>query len=282
MRQLISQKANKASISQGCQAFGISRSGFYKAKQQQSKTTACSPKEMMARALFEASGRTYGSRRLSQALTKEGLSIGRHATRSLMKAHQLQVSWKRKYTHTTDSKHSLPVADNVLDRQFRPQQPNRAWGCDITYVRTAAGWLYLSVVIDLYSRKVVGWAMDSSMPAGLVCQALQLAIVSRQPLPGLLVHSDRGSQYASLEHLSLLRHYGLVASMSRKGNCWDNAVTERFFLSLKMERVWHRRYANHAEAKQDIADYIVNFYNSRRLHSTLGYLSPAEFEAALI
>ena len=198
-----------------------------------------------------------------------------------MKAGGLRAKWRRKYIHTTNSRHELPIAPNVLNRDFAPAAPNRAWVSDVTYIRTRAGWLYLAAVMDLYSRKIVGWAMASEMPAQLVCTALRMAISSRQPQPGLIVHSDRGCQYASAEHAMLLNAHGLVASMSRKGNCWDNAVMERFFLNLKMERVWHRDYANHAEARRDVADYIVCFYNSIRLHSTLRYCSPMDYEARI-
>ena len=197
---------------------------------------------------------------------------------SLMRAHQLRSIWRRKFIHTTDSKHTMPVAANVLDRQFTKALPNQAWVSDITYIRTRSGWLYLAAVLDLHSRKIVGWAMAPQMPATLVCAALQMAIAQRNPEPGLVVHSDRGTQYASSLHQALLAHHGLIGSMSRKGNCWDNAVMERFFLNLKMERVWQKDYANHAEAITDIADYIVNFYNAVRLHSTLGNLSPIAFE----
>ncbi len=214
---------------------------------------------MHAQAVFLASGRTYGSRRLSAALRAQGHDVGRHRCRTLMKACGLKACWRRKFAHTTDSKHHLPVAENVLNRQFEPEAPNTAWVCDVTYIRTDSGWLYLAAVLDLYSRRIVGWSMAPTMPAQLVCDALSMAISVRQPAPGLLVHSDRGSQYASAEHRQLLENHGLVLSMSRKGNCWDNAVMERFFLNLKMERVWQTRYANHTEAKQDITDYIVNF-----------------------
>jgi len=166
----------------------------------------------------------------------------------------------------------------VLARRFNPSDPNQAWVSDITYIRTRNGWLYLAVVLDLYARKIVGWAMAPTLHAELVCTALQLAIAQRQPAPGLIVHSDRGSQYASALHQALLARHGLVGSMSRKGNCWDNAVMERFFLSLKTERVWQRDYANHNEATTDIASYIVGFYNSVRLHSKLGNLPPNAFE----
>ena len=197
-----------------------------------------------------------------------------------MRQLKLRARWSRKFRHTTDSKYSLPVADNVLDRQFNPVQANQARVCDITYIRTGSCWLYLAAVLDLYSRKIVGWALAPSMPAELVCSALQMAVTLRQPTPGLLVHSDRGSQYASAAHQQLLADNKLVASMSRKGNCWDNAVMERFFLNLKMERVWRRSYASHCEARADIADYIVNFYNTQRLHSALGYPSPIAYEQA--
>ena len=195
-----------------------------------------------------------------------------------MREAALRPVWKRKFVHTTDSKHALPVADNVLDRQFDATAPNRAWVSDITYVRTGQGWLYLAAVMDLFSRKIVGWAMAPAMPTKLVASALHMALQQRRPPSGLLLHSDRGSQYASQDYQALLNQHDIVCSMSRKGNCWDNAVMERFFLNLKMERVWQRDYANHGEAQRDIADYIVSFYNCTRLHSTLGYLPPAAYE----
>ena len=173
---------------------------------------------------------------------------------------------------------ALPISPKVLDRQFKPTQPNQAWVADITYIRTRSGWLYLAVVLDLFARKVVGWAMAPDMQAGLVCRALQLALVQRRPASGLIVHTDRGSQYAGAVHQALLAKHGLVGSMSRKGNCWDNAVMERFFLNLKMERVWQRDYANHAEATGDISDYMVSFYNNVRLHSKRGNLPPNAVE----
>ena len=195
-----------------------------------------------------------------------------------MRIHGLRPVWRRKFAHTTDSKHTMAVADNVLNRQFEQILPNQAWVCDITDIRARSGWLCLAAALDLHSRKIVGWAMSPAMPAGLVCAALQMAIVQRSPAPGLIVHSDQGTQYASAEHKALLAKHGLVGSMSRKGNCWDNAVMERFFLNLKMERVWQKDYANHAEAINDIADYMVGFYNNIRLHSTLANMSPTAFE----
>ncbi len=219
--------AKKASVSQCCKVFGVSRSGLYAARQRQRSAKQLSVLDVQATAAFEASGQSYGSRRLSAALKAQGLAVGRHKARGLMRRNGLRARWRRKFTHTTDSRHSLPVAANVLNRQFTPQAPNRAWVCDITYVRTRSGWLYLAAVLDLFSRKVVGWAMASSMPAQLVCSALSMAITSRCPPAGLLVHSDRGSQYASAQHSALLARHGLIGSMSGKGNCWDNAVSWR-------------------------------------------------------
>ena len=271
----------KVAVSQACQVLGVSRSGYYAnvaaLKQRLTAPLVCSA-SVHLKAAFAASHKVYGSRRLTTAMAERGQAMGRHRVRTLMQLNGLRPVWRRKFVHTTDSRHGLAVSANVLGRKFEQTLPNQAWVCDITYIRTRSGWLYLAAVLDLNSRKIVGWAMATAMPAALVCAALQMAIVQRNPAPGLIVHSDRGTQYASAEHQALLTRHGLVGSMSRKGNCWDNAVMERFFLNLKMERVWQKDYANHAEAINDIADYIVGFYNSTRLHSTLGNLSPNAFE----
>jgi putative transposase len=198
-----------------------------------------------------------------------------------MRRASLKPVWKRKFVHTTDSEYALPVAPNVLARQFNPEAPNLAYVSDITYVRTGAGWLYLAIVIDLFSRRVVGWAMAPSMPATLVCDALRMGVQARRPAAGLVVHSDRASQYASDQYQAMLAEHGFVCSVSRKGNCWDNAVVERFFLNLKMERVWQRNYANHAEAKFDVANYIAGFYSCERLHSVLGNLTPSVYDRTM-
>jgi putative transposase len=276
--RLIAQEQQKAHTTRLCRLFGVSRSGYYAARRRLLQPTKACPVVASLKALFMASGRTYGSRRLQAALKTQGIQHGRYRVRQLMKKHQLRPTWKRKFVHTTDSKHDLPIAANILNRQFNPEAANRAWAADITYIRTRRGWLYLAAVMDLYSRKIVGWSMAPNMPAELVCSALQMAIAQRQPTAGLIVHSDRGSQYASAAHRAVLAQHGLVMSMSRKGNCWDNAVMERFFLNLKMERVWQRDYANHSEAMTDIADYIVGFYNNVRLHSSLSYQPPTAFE----
>ena len=277
--QLVEQLHKKAvTVERLCRVLGVSRSGYYGARQRAKLAPKACLVSTQLKAEFAASGRVYGGRRLGAVLRAQGLYIGRHRVRRLMRENRLRALWRRKFVHTTDSGHALPVSANVLARRFNPSGPNQAWVSDITYIRTRSGWLYLAVVLDLYARKVVGWAMAPTMHAELVCAALQLAIAQRQPAPGLIVHSDRGSQYASALHQALLARHGLVGSMSRKGNCWDNAVMERFFLSLKTERVWQRDYANHAEAVTDIADYIVAFYNSVRLHSKLGNLPPNAFE----
>jgi transposase InsO family protein len=277
--ELVRQLQEKAvPVDQTCRLLEVSRSGYYAARRRRQVQPAVCEASVQLKAAFVASGRVYGSRRLRTAMAARGVAIGIYRLRRLMRQHGLRSAWKRKFVHTTDSKHALPISPNVLDRPFNPTQPNQAWVTDITYIRTRSGWLYLAVVLDLFARKVVGWAMAPDMQATLVCRALQLAIAQRRPAPGLIVHSDRGSQYASAAHQALLAQHGLVGSMSRKGNCWDNAVMERFFLNLKMERVWQRDYANHAEAMSDIADYIISFYNSVRLHSKPGNLPPNAFE----
>jgi transposase InsO family protein len=182
---------------------------------------------------------------------------------------------------TTDSKHQLPVAKNVLNRAFTPQDPNQVWGADITYLWTQEGWVYLAVVIDLYSRRVVGWAMDRRMKKALAVPALMMAVNLRQPPSGLIHHSDRGSQVASHAYQKLLRQHGMIPSMSRKGNCWDNAPVERFFSSLKGEWTGDRLYRTRQEAIADVREYVAVYYNSQRLHSTLGYKTPLDYEKNL-
>jgi putative transposase len=281
MHRCIDQLREKAKVVSVCRVLGVSRSGYYAARARAQQRPRPCPAAARLQAAFTASGRSYGSRRLQVALRTQGVTVGRHRVRTLMRQQGLRPVWKRAFVVTTDSAHTLPVAPNILDRQFQPAACNRAWAGDITYIPTRSGWLYLAVVLDLFSRKVVGWAMASRMQSDLVCSALRMAIGQRQPPAGLIVHTDQGSQYASAAHRSLLERHRLQASMSRRGNCWDNAVAERFFLNLKTERVWQRDYANHGEATRDIADYIVGFYNTVRIHSTLGYLPPTAYERTM-
>ncbi len=196
-----------------------------------------------------------------------------------MKKHGIRAKTKRKFRLTTDSKHTLPIAPNLLERNFSPEKPNQTWASDITYVWTREGWLFLAVIVDLFSRQVVGWSLDKTMTKELVCSALRQAHLRRQPGLGLVFHSDRGSQYCSKEFRNQLTQYQMLQSQSRRANCWDNACVESFFGTLKRELIYHRHYATRQEATQDIFEYIEVFYNRLRRHSTLGYHSPAEFEA---
>jgi transposase InsO family protein len=195
-----------------------------------------------------------------------------------MKLADVAAKQKKKFKVTTDSKHNLPVAPNLLNRQFEVKEPDKVYVSDITYIWTHEGWLYLAVVIDLFSRQVVGWSMNKRMTSKLIMDALQMAIWRRSPSLGLVFHSDRGSQYCSNNFQKMLKTHGMVSSMSRKGNCWDNAVAESFFGSLKTERIFFANYSTRENARRDVVDYIEMFYNSNRRHSYLGYVSPKEFE----
>ncbi len=264
-----------------CKVMGVSRSGFYRYIKTMENPTFDVDRELAADAktVFKGSGGTYGSRRMSRALRALGHSVGRHQARTLMRKLGLRALPTKRFKVTTDSKHSQPVAPNILGRKFDVKAPDRAWAGDITYLWTQAGWIYLAVIIDLYSRKVVGWSINRRMTTDLVTDALTMAVWRRKPPPGLIHHTDRGSQYASDAYQRELKKFGMICSMSRKGDCWDNAVVERFFRSLKSERTNHRSYLTRDEVKRDVIDYIEMFYNSRRLHSYLDYMSPNEFES---
>ena len=225
---------------------------------------------------------SYGSRRMKKALNALGFPVSRNKARQLMREADVQVRHRKKYKVTTDSNHRQPVFENLLSRQFDVPNPDQVYASDVTYIWTREGWLYLAVVIDLFSRKVVGWSMSTRMKAQLVCDALRMAVWRRRPQAGLIHHSDRGSQYASKPFRQLLKAHGFRGSMSRKGDCWDNAVVESFFGSLKQERVQWQSYQTRYEAQQDILSYISMFYNNYRLHSYLGYVSPNEYEKQLV
>lgn len=227
--------------------------------------------------LFEKSRQTYGSRRLTKGLKAAGYDIGRFKVRRLMEQLKLEVRYPKRFRVTTDSNHSLALAPNILNRRFNPTAPNQVWTTDISYVWTLEGWMYVAVVIDLYSRQVVGWAINEHMKTSLCINALQMAYWRKKPARGLMHHSDRGSQYASYSYREQLKNMGMIQSMSRKGNCWDNSPTERFFRSLKSEHLNYERFNSKAKAKLSIVDYIA-FYNGQRMHSTLGYKSPVVFE----
>ncbi len=263
-----------------CRALQVSTAGYYAWAVRPESERACRNRALAARirTLHEQSRRTYGSPLITHDLHESGQRVSENRVARLMRLDGIRAKTVKKWRATTDSRHKLPVAPNTLNRQFAVSAPNRVWAGDITYVWTEEGWLYLAVVLDLYSRAVIGWAMLSRLTVDLVQNALTMALWRRKPKPGLLHHSDRGVQYASGDYQGLLTSAGITCSMSRKGNCWDNSCVESFFGTLKKELVHDRRYATREEAKQDIFEWIEVFYNRQRRHSTLGYRSPAEFE----
>ena len=228
--------------------------------------------------IYSESRKTYGSPRIHRKLGKQGIHCGKKRVERLMREAGIQAIQKRKFRVTTDSNHNLPVAENILNRNFDAGATNMLWSTDITYVNTNEGWLYLATVMDLYSRKIVGYSLQPYITRELVIEAMNMAIANRRPGRGLIAHSDRGSQYASSDCQKLLQQYGFICSMGRKGNCWDNSPMESFFKTLKVELVYHRHYKRRSDAKLEIFEYIEVFYNRLRLHSALGYESPADFE----
>jgi transposase InsO family protein len=280
----IKQSLGRYPVRVCCDVLGVSRSGYYDAR-----SRPISPRRQRraalaaeVRAAHEASRGLYGSPRVYQVLKAREVEVSENTVAKIMHEEGVCAAKKAAFVPgTTDSAHDKPIAENRLDRDFTAQAPDRKWVADITYIPTAAGWLYLAVMLDLCSRKVVGWAMADHLRAGLVIDALAMAIHRRRPAAGLLHHSDRGVQYACEDYRGLLEASGIVVSMSGKGNCWDNAVMESFFATLKKELIHHAEYADHEEAKRSIFEYIEVFYNRQRLHSTLGYRSPEAFEADL-
>ena len=238
----------------------------------------------LIQSIFKAGREAYGQRRIKEALTKKyGIIVSKRRIGNIMKSLNLVPKMKKKFkVNTTDSNHNLPIAPNILDRNFYSGLADTKYVGDITYIHTAEGWLYLATVIDLFSRKVVGWSMDDNMRVSLVNDALEMAIQRRRPPSGLIWHTDRGSQYASYAHKDLLQEHGIVQSMSRKGNCWDNAVAESFFHSLKTEFTNHEIFETRAKANEMIFEYIEVFYNRQRMHSSNNYLSPAEYEEKML
>jgi transposase InsO family protein len=264
-----------------CAVMRVSRSGFYDYLDRYNPDNNNRPEEAELRSrikeIFDQSRASYGSRRIVKELDNDGRKIGRYKVRRIMRQMGLKAKTPKRFKLTTNSRHSFAVAPNVLDRNFDVDTPNKVWTADISYVWTFEGWLYLAIIMDLHSRQIVGWAMDKRMKKDLALNALSMAYWQRKPDKKLLHHSDRGSQYACHEYRKQLETYGMTASMSRKGNCWDNAPTERFFRSLKSERLTACRFVTRNDARNEILDYIT-YYNSIRLHSTLGYLSPMEYE----
>lgn len=270
-----------------CRVVAVSPAGFYAWRRRSPSARAIADETLMARVriVHQESDETYGAPRVHRELRGEGLRVGRKRVARLMRAASLVGRRRTRWVRTTDSTHDEPIAPDRLERRFDVngiRERDRVWVSDLTYVATREGWLYLAVILDLASRRVVGWAMRDTLHGALALGALRMALAARRPAAGLVHHSDRGAQYASGDYRALLAAHGIQASMSRKGDCWDNAVAESFFATLKVELVDRHRWPTRAAARQAIFRYIETWYNPRRRHSTLGYLSPAQYEAQLI
>ena len=263
-----------------CQVLGVSPQGYYAWRRRPASAQQQRRDALLAQicAVHAEVKQRYGSPRMHKELQAKGVACCVNTVAKLMHDHEIRAKTARKFRHTTDSNHALPVANNVLDRQFEASGPNEKWVADITYIPTREGWLYLAVVEDLYARRVVGWSMADHLQSRLVVDALEMAVQRRLPEEGLLSHSDRGSQYASAQYQRLLAKHGIECSMSGVGQCWDNAPMESFFATLKKELVHHEDYQTRAEARRSIVEYIEVFYNAKRRHSSLGYVSPVAYE----
>jgi transposase InsO family protein len=279
--QFIAKNQCQYPVGRACALLGVSRSGYYAWKRRKPSQREHENQALIGHIhrIHKKSRRTYGSPRVWAQLKKEGYFYNRKTIARLMRQEGLKGLRKYRRAVTTDSKHHFPVAPNLLNREFQAESPNQKWVADITYIPTDEGWLYLAGVLDLYSRKVVGWEMSNRIDAALVEKALRMALYRRQPDFGLLHHSDRGSQYASHQIRDILKANRVQISMSGKGDCYDNAVMESFFGTLKNEWVHYQKYKTRSFARTDIFGYIEGFYNTVRLHSSLGYLSPNEYEA---
>ena len=279
----IQQHAEEWPVSVMCEILGVSTQGYYAWRTRPDSAQQLRREALLVeiRAVHAETKQRYGSPRIHAEL-RQGRDVACcvNTVAKLMRDDGVRAKSARKFRNTTDSNHSLPVAENILDRQFEAQNPNERWVADITYIPTREGWLYLAAVEDLYSRMVVGWSMADNLESRIVVDALQMAVTQRFPGEGLLAHSDRGSQYASDHYQRLLGRHGIECSMSGVGQCWDNAPMESFFASLKKELIHHEDYQTRSEAKASIFEYIETFYNPKRRHSSLGYLSPADFEKA--
>ncbi len=280
--EFIAAHRDEFPISRMCQVLAVSRSGYYAwcARPISAREMANEALLVKIKDLFDQHKGRYGSPRIHRALRREGERCSHKRVARLMRQQGMRARRKRSYKRTTQSNHTLPVAANILKQDFSTTAPNQKWCGDISYVATAEGWLYLAVIIDLYARRVVGWAMGPSLNRTLALAALQMGLQRRRPTVGLLHHSDRGSQYASHDYQALLDAHQLQVSMSRTGNCYDNAMMESFFATLKVECVADQVFASRAEAKMVLFEYIEVYYNRQRLHSSLGYLTPVEYEQA--
>ncbi len=264
-----------------CRILEVSRSGYYEWRHREDSERSRSNRllQVLIRSTFVMSDETYGAIRVHQNIQAQGHTCGKNRIARLMRLDGLKsVHRKKWHPQTTNSKHGHAVSPNVIHQDFTAKRPNQKWGCDISYIPTAEGFLYLAIVLDFYSRKIVGWATGISLEATLCCEALKMACLRRNPPQDLIHHSDRGVQYASEQYRNALAVQHFVQSMSRKGNCWDNAMVESFFHTLKVERLHRKKYRNHAEAAADVQDYIERFYNNWRIHSALDYKCPTQYE----
>lgn len=278
--QFVRDHCGQFPVQRMCRVLQVSPSAYYAWRVRPESRRVREDRRLLVeiKAIHQAKREVYGSPRLHAELRAQGLCLSEKRVARLMRAGGIRAKQKRKFKVTTDSQHSHPVAPNLLERDFEASAPNKKWVADITYIPTREGWLYLAAVLDLYSRMIVGWSMDGRMTRRLVLDALGMAVGRRRPGPGLLHHSDRGSQYACGDYREALTAHGMVCSMSRKGDCWDNAPMESFFHTLKTEMIHHRDYQTRWEAKTDIFEYIEVFYNRSRRHSALGLIAPADYE----
>ena len=263
-----------------CQVLKVARSGYYAWVTRPDSARKSANEKLLKEILrvYKKSRNTYGYPRVTKQLISEKISCSKNRVAKLMSENGIVAKTKRRFKATTDSKHAFPVAENILNQKFYAGWPNQIWLADITYIPTGESWLYLAAIIDLFNREVVGWAMDSTMTRKLTLSALRQAINRKRPPGGLIHHSDQGKQYASFDYQQALRDHGIISSMSRKGNCYDNACIESFFGTLKRELIYGSRFETRAEARLAIFEYIEVFYNRIRLHSALNYMSPVEYE----
>jgi len=279
----IEEHRDRFHVTRMCRQLEVSRTGYcqWRTRAPSDRAIANAALDAQVAALHAGSKRSYGRPRNVRGLREQGVQVGHERVRNSLKRQDLRSVYKRPYRVTTDSAHHKPIAPNVLDRRVDGWRVNQAWVADITYVATNQGWLYLACVMDLASRRIVGWSMSERITADLVCRALSSAYWQRKPAAGLIMHSDRGSQYASASHRQMIKDYRMIQSMSRRANCWDNSAMESFFKTLKVERTHLLRYDTRALAKLDIVDWIEGFYNHSRMHSSIGYKTPVNAESSL-
>jgi len=271
-------------VTRMCRQLEVSRTGYcqWRTRAPSDRAMANAALDAQVAALHAGSKRSYGRPRIVRGLREQGVRVGHERVRNSLRRQDLRAVYKRPYRVTTDSTHHKPIAPNVLDRRVEGWRVNQAWVADITYIATGEGWLYLACIMDLASRRIVGWSMRDRITAELVDEALRSAYWQRKPKADLIMHSDRGSQYASASHRRLIKDYRMIQSMSRRANCWDNSAMESFFKTLKVERTHQLRYDTRALAKLDIVDWIEGFYNHKRMHSSLGYKTPVDVESSLM